>query len=92
MKWEYDDYIHDHNDEDEWSINPKWKVLQSIAFINNCPVVMTCLDHNNETSEMMIYLCRWKYSLSADQPDQIAQIALKSFTVKKVKASQYSTE
>ena len=80
------------NDEDEWLMNPEWKIRPSIAFINNSPQVMTCLDHKNGTSEMMIHPYRWKHCLSADQPDQIAEIVVQSLTIKKAKASLYSTE
>ena len=37
-------------------MNPEYKVLPSIAFVDNCPQVMTCLDHDNGTIEIMIYL------------------------------------
>ena len=41
---------------------------------------------------MMIHVCRWRHNLPARQPDQIAHIVVHCRTVRRGKASAYSTE
>ena len=92
IQWCRDDFTRLENDNDTWLMNPAWKIRPSIAFIKGIPRVLTCLDHNGGNSNRMIHTCRWKHALPCNQPDQIAQVVTQSRTVKKTKASSYSTE
>jgi predicted GIY-YIG superfamily endonuclease len=90
--WTRDDYVRDEGDDDIWLLNPKWKIRPSIAFLNNTPRILTCEDHNGGSVDIMIHTCRWKHHLPCEQSDQIAQIVVQSRTVKRAKASAYSSE
>jgi hypothetical protein len=92
VKWARDDYVREVNDDDEWLLNPEWKIRPSIAFINGVPRVLTCEDHDNGSSDIMIHPCRWEHSLPCEQSDQVAQVVVQSRTVRRGKASAYSTE
>ena len=92
VKWARDDFIRDEDSQDALLLNPKWKVSPSIAFIDGCPRVLTCEDHNNGTKDMMIHTCRLPHCLPCAQPDQIAQVVVQSRTIRQGKASAYSTE
>jgi predicted GIY-YIG superfamily endonuclease len=92
VKWARDDYVREENDDDEWLLNPEWKIRPSIAFMNGVPRVLTCEDHDNGSNDIMIHPCRWKHSLPSDQSDQIAQVVVQSRTIRRGKASAYSTE
>ena len=91
VKWCREDYVRDENDDETWP-NEEWKIRPTIAFINGVPKVLTCPDHDGGTSDIMIHPCRWKHSLPCNQSDQIAQVIVQSRTVKRAKASAYSTE
>ena len=92
VQWCRDDFTRLENDNDTWLLNPLWKIRPSIAFINGIPRVLTCQDHNGGSTNRMIHTCRWKHALPCNQPDQIAQVVIQSRTVKKTRASSYSTE
>ena len=92
VEWCRDDYARIEGNDDEWLLNPKWKIRPAIAFINRIPKVLTCQDHNNGSSNKFIHSCRWKHNLPCDQPDQIAQVVTQSRTIKRGRASAYSTE
>ena len=54
VKWSRDDFVRDENDIDMILMNPKWKVLPSVAFVESFPQVMTYKDHNNGSDYMII--------------------------------------
>ena len=54
--------------------------------------VLTCKYHGGGDAHMMIHVCRWKHHLPSDQPYQILQVVSQSRTIRKGKASLYSTE
>jgi hypothetical protein len=75
-----------------WIFNPEWKILPSIAFVENRgPVVLTCYEHDGGTSQFMIHPCRWHHNLSSRKPDQLCQAVVQPRILKPVKASKYST-
>ena len=53
--------------------------------------VLTCNYHDGGGVCMMIHACRRKHHLTSDQPDQIFQVVTQISTVRKGKASLYST-
>ena len=92
VQWCRDDFFRVDGDNDKWLLNPEWQVRPSIALINGVPKIMTCNDHDGSSSKRTIHTCRWSHNLPCNQPDQIAQIVTQSRTVKRGKASAYSTE
>ena len=92
VKWSRDDFVRDENDVGMILMNPKWKVLPSVAFVDGTSQVMTCKDHNNVSDYMMIHPCLWKHNIPAAQSDKIAQVFKQSLLIKTGKASKYSTE
>ena len=92
VQWCRDDYIRVGGDADVWLLNQEWKVRPSIAFIDGVPKVLTCQDHNGGSTNRMIHPLRWSHNLPCEQPDQIAQVVTQSRTVKKARASAYSSE
>ena len=91
VKWSRDDFVRDENDIDMILMNPKWKVLPSVAFVDGIPQVMICKDHNNGSYYMMIHPFHWDHNLPAAQSDQISQVVIQSRLIKTGKASKYST-
>ena len=92
VKWTRDDFIWDDNDYDMFLLNPKWKILPTIAFIDGVPRVHTSKICHNGSTDMMIHPSRWHHNLPARQPDQIAHVVVQSRTVRHGKARAYSTE
>ena len=92
MKWIRDYYIRDEGDDDILLLNPKWKIRPSLAFVDGARRILTCEDHNGGSVDIMIHPCRWKHNLPCEQLDQIAQVVVQSQTIKRAKASVYSTE
>lgn len=76
VKWTRDDFIRDDNDYDMFLLNPEWKILPTIAFIDGVPKVLTSKIHHNGSTYMMIHPSRWHHNLPAIQPDQIAHVVV----------------
>ena len=70
VKWSRDDFVRDENDDGMVLMNPKWKVLPSVSFVDSFTQVMTWKYHNNGSDYMMIHPCRWEHNLPAAQSDQ----------------------
>ena len=93
IKWARDDFLRDEDDQwDAWLMNDNWRILPSVAFINNNLVVLTCEDHNGGSNEMMIHPCRWEHHLPAKQSDQLAPLVVQCRVVKPAKAKKFSDE
>ena len=59
-----DDYVRFADEYEVWLLNPDWKVLPSIAFVEGKgPCILTCRNHNGGTNKMYIHPPR--------QPDHI---------------------
>ena len=82
LKWSRDDFIRDENDFEMILMNPKWKVLPSVALVEGIPQVMTCKYHDNGSDYIMIHPCCWDHNLPAAQSDQIAQVVIQSLLIK----------
>ena len=78
VKWSRDDFVRDESNDDMILMNPKWKVLPSVAFVDGTSQVMTCKDHNNVSDYMMIHPCRWDNNIPAAQSDKISQVGIQS--------------
>jgi len=86
-----EDYIHEEGEEDMILLNPEWKVLPSIAFVEGKgPFVLTCAEHDGGTKELYIHPCRWKHNLCSKCPDQLCQAVVNPRLLKPVKASKFS--
>ena len=85
-----DDYLRAEGDEDQWLFNPNWKVQPSIAFVDGCPRVLTCNNHNKGSNLFMIHPCRWKHNLPTERSDQLCHAVVKCRTIRPVQASTYS--
>ena len=73
-------------------MNPQWKVIPTIAFMDITKKVLTCKNNYGGYLRMMIHACRWKHHLPSDQPNKIYPVVSQSRTCSKGKASLYSTE
>ena len=73
-------------------MNPQWKVMATIAFIDGNIKFPTYKDHDGRDARMMIHECCWEHHLPFDKPEQIPQVVTKRITGKKGKSSLYSTE
>ena len=73
-------------------MNPKWKVLPSVAFVHGFLQVITCKYHSKGSDYMIIRPCRLEHNIPSAQSDQIAQVVIQSRLIKTCKASKYSTE
>ena len=73
-------------------MNPQWKVITIIYFIDGTMNILTCKDHDVEDVRMMIHECRWKHHLPSDQPDQIQQVVTQSRSVWEGKEFLYYTK
>ena len=92
VKWARDDFLRDEEDIDVWLLNPEWKIQPTIAFINGTPKILTCEDHDGGKDEIVIHTCRWEHTLPASISDQVSQAVIQPRTVRRGKASAYSTE
>jgi predicted GIY-YIG superfamily endonuclease len=73
--------------------NRKWKISASI-FYDGCfgPRLMTCSNHGGGDKNSYFHPCRHPSSaLSASDSDQLSPVVLRSRTIKRMKASTYST-
>ena len=87
-----DDYIRDKiEDYDNLLLNPKWKVLPTIAFIDGNPRVFTCKDHNDGNIKFHLHCCRWKTNFPAPLSDQLCHAVMKPRTTRNMKIAYNST-
>ena len=87
-----DDYIHNSiYNYDMWLHNKKWKVLPTIVFVDGCPKISTCKDHNKGCRLIQIHCCRWKTNLSAPISDQLCHAVVQPRTVKNMKIGYNTT-
>ena len=92
VKWSREDYIRYDVDGYWWFINPQWKVIPTIAFIDGNMIYLTCKYHDGGDVNMLIHAFRWNHHVPSNQPDQKFQVLTQSRTVRKGKTSLYSTE
>ena len=92
VKWSRDDFVRNESNDDMILMNPKWKVLPSVSFVESFPQVMKCKDCNNGSDYMMIHHCLWEHNFPEDQSDKIAQVVIQSRLIKIGKASKHLTE
>jgi hypothetical protein len=89
-----DDFIRMDMDYENWLFNPAWKVMPSVAFVDNKgPVFLSCLDHKNGSEKMMIHTCRLpNHILPAKYPDQIGWAVIESRMIKPLKVTQFGNQ
>ena len=87
-----DDYFRTNIDEYEnILLNPNWKVLPSLRFVDGSPFFVTCTKHANGTEKKYIHVPRSPIpTLPSSQTDQICHAVVKTRTIKPMKASAYS--
>ena len=78
VKWSRDEFVRDENNDDMILMNPKWKVLPSVSFVDSFTQVMTWKYHNNGSDYMIIHPCLWKHNIPEYQSDKIAQVVIQS--------------
>lgn len=89
----HDDYVRATiEDYDVLLLNPSWRVLPSIYFIEGKgPHVMTCREHDNGTSKLYIHPPRTPYHIiPSSKNDQLCHAVIKPRLIKPMKAMQYS--
>ena len=88
-----DDYVRDSTDEyDVLLLNPEWRVLPSIAFIEGKgPHVMICREHDDGSKCFYIHPPRVpSHIIPSAKGDQICHAVIKPRLIKPMKAMQYS--
>ncbi len=88
-----EDYIRDNVDEyDELLLNPSWKVLPSIAFIEGKgPHILTCRNHDGGCKKSYIHPPRQpNHILPSRQGDQLCHAVIKPCLIHPMRASKYS--
>ena len=88
-----DDYVRDSlSDYNDLLLNPSWKVLPSLAFVEGKgPEVMTCRNHNSGTNKKYIHPPNQPFHiLPSEKGDQLCHAVVKSRFIKPMRASKYS--
>ena len=71
--------------------NHKWKILPSIAFVEDKgPCLLTCSKQNGGKNLFVVHPCLCKHNFPSKRPDQICQAGIQPRLLKPVKASNYS--
>ena len=54
MKIGRDNYVSFDDNYDKWILNPGWEIILSISFVKNiCLLIITCIDHNCGTNNLI---------------------------------------
>ena len=73
-------------------LNPEWKVLPSVAFIDDKgPYILTCRHHDGGTNKAYIHTPRQPYHvIPSEHGDQLSHAVIKTRFIKPMKAKKFS--
>ena len=88
-----DDYVRDSDDDyEDLLLNPAWKVLPSLAYVEGKgPEVLTCREHNKGTNKQYVHTPRQPYHIiPSEKGDQLCHAVVKTRLIKPMRAAKYS--
>ena len=88
-----DDYVRDSDEDyEDLLLNPAWKVLPSLAYVEGKgPEVLTCREHNKGTNKQYVHTPRQPYHIiPSEKGDQLCHAVVKTRLIKPMRAAKYS--
>ena len=74
-----------------WLHNTDWKVLPTIAFVDGCPCVLTCKDHDGGCNLIHIHCWIWRTTIHSPVSNQVCHAVVKPQTMKHMKVGYHFT-